>query len=246
MSRWLKGLGLWILVSLSSVVWAQDDHHYTVREPRSPVPVVELLNFERHNEPLPEPTEKYNRDRHYGSWIQMDGCLDTRAIVLIRDSKNSVQYTPGNKCRVNSGKWFDPYTGKTFTKASDMQIDHVVALKNSYISGAWKWDYKTRCLYANFLGNDFHLMSVYGRENLKKADKTPEYYMPPRKTFACQYLKNWLEIKLIWNLALSSSEAAAIKDLAQENNCSVSKMRTTLEQLLKNRQAIADNADLCQ
>jgi hypothetical protein len=250
MSRWLIGLSLWIwmllAIAAAGTAAAQDDYYFTVKDPPSPATTVNLLDFKRHDEQLPEPTEKYNRAKHFGTWIRLQGCYDTRAVVLMRDSKVPVTFGPNSQCRVNTGSWFDPYTGKTFSKASDVQIDHVVALKNAYISGAWDWESKTRCLYANFMGNDFHLIPVYGPENLKKGDKTPENYMPPKKTYSCQYLKTWLEIKLIWELALTPSETKAIQRIAKQSNCSSAKMRTTMEELMKSRQAIEDNADLCE
>ena len=39
-------------------------------------------------------------------------------------------------CAVISGKWLDPYDNKYYYSASDVQIDHVVALYESHISGS--------------------------------------------------------------------------------------------------------------
>ena len=54
-------------------------------------------------------------------------CRDTRAEVLIASSTGRVHMRK-NGCSVDRGKWFDPYTGKTFTQASDVDIDHLVPL----------------------------------------------------------------------------------------------------------------------
>ena len=73
----------------------------------------------------------------------------------------------------------------------------VVVLKNSYENGAWRWDYQKRCLYANFMDNDFHLLAVLNKDNRKKGDKGPDKFMPSNPSFACEYLSIWLKIKLL-------------------------------------------------
>jgi hypothetical protein len=42
-------------------------------------------------------------------------------------------------CTAISGTWFSPYDGATWTAASDVGIDHMVPLKNAWISGANTW-----------------------------------------------------------------------------------------------------------
>jgi hypothetical protein len=147
---------------------------------------------------------------------------------------------------VKSGTWDDPYTGRTYTSADDIQIDHFVPLKNAYMSGADKWTKKQRCLYANFMGNKFHLLSVFGKENMKKSDRGPEGYMPPNNSYQCQYVAQWLKVKMIWNLGLTPPEKAAIENLAQSNHCTATELAYTQNDLDKQRRFIADNKDLCQ
>lgn len=50
---------------------------------------------------------------------------------------------------VISGSWFDPYSGKYFTKANDLDIDHIVPLKHAHSSGASRWDIGKRREFAN-------------------------------------------------------------------------------------------------
>lgn len=64
--------------------------------------------------------QEYDRG-HYKHWIDADkDCQNTRDEVLIAEADPSVplEFKPrsdGKKCKVISGKWNDPYTGKTFT-----------------------------------------------------------------------------------------------------------------------------------
>lgn len=53
-----------------------------------------------------------------------------------RDGSNVVT---NSACTATSGTWFSPYDGATWTAASDVDIDHMVPLKNAWISGANAW-----------------------------------------------------------------------------------------------------------
>lgn len=207
-----------------------------------------LLDFLYHAERFGDVTEPYSRAKHFGTWIRdrrENNCYNTRARVLMRDSAVPVTFRSSG-CTVGSGHWDELYTGRAYTQASDIQIDHFVPLKNAYISGAYKWNKTQRCLYANFMGNEFHLLPVYGRENSIKGDRTPEEYMPPNQAYRCQYLEQWLKVKLIWNLALTESEKDSIQTLVQENHCDQAEFKMTSRDLAKHRQAIVDNLEICR
>jgi hypothetical protein len=54
-------------------------------------------------------------------------------------------------CVATAGSWFSPYDGAAWAAASDLDIDHVVPLKNAWESGAWDWTTARRESYANDL-----------------------------------------------------------------------------------------------
>lgn len=197
---------------------------------------------------MPLPTEAYRRVHHFGRWINDptdDTCMNTRAKVLVRDSNGDVVFKNDRNCMVTAGQWSDPYAGLELTSSREIQIDHVVPLKHAYVAGAWNWDFNTRCLYANFMGSNYHLMSVSGRENMSKGDRSPDKYMPPSPTFRCEYLNAWLRIKATWKLAISLPEARAIQNLIQENNCSRSSMVITTDEVRTLRQSITHDINYC-
>ena len=210
--------------------------------------ILSLLQFAKQGGGFGNSYEAYNRKVHFGGWVndkRDNTCLNTRAKVLVRDSKTEV--TMNDKgCTVLAGTWDEPYTGFEHHQASEIQIDHFVPLKNAYISGAFKWNFAKRCLYANFLGNDFHLISADSHENQSKSDRTPEKYMPPNQRYACQYLSQWLKVKLIWNLALVPSEKETLISLIKENNCRASDFVYSQQELQEQRNFIDDNMILCQ
>lgn len=208
-----------------------------------------LLKWTIHDQTRPVAIEKYERLRHFGTWVddwRTNDCYDTRAIILARDSETEVGYSTTNQCKVFSGTWADPYSGQTFKLAREIEVDHVVALKNAYDSGAWGWDYQHRCLYANFTGFENHLISVSMPENRRKGDRGPERWMPSNDNYACQHLQNWLVVKYIWNLNMSDEEAVAIENQIKFHGCTAKSFQYSTSEINKARRFAVNNLELCE
>lgn len=191
----------------------------------------------------------YERKNQFGRWVNDpddEVCYNTRAKVLLRDSDKAVIFRDNNHCVIDAGEWKDPYTGKTYTSAQDIQIDHFVPLKNAYKSGANAWSFKARCLYANYMGYNYHLMAVDGPENMKKGDKGPNRYMPPNPEYTCKYLKNWLSIKFFWGLNMTQGEAESIAKEIRDNNCNLAQFTVTTREVLQQAQFFKENIDMCR
>ena len=142
---------------------------------------------------------EYDRD-DWGGWIDEDGDgLNTRHEVLAEESL--IKPVISNN-KVISGKWFDKYTGKYFTNPSDLDIDHLVPLKNAYISGASNWSKKKKKRYYNYLKYDNHLIAVSKSANRNKSDKSPVDWLPPNTDYQCEYVREWFKIKTAWGLTI--------------------------------------------
>lgn len=219
--------------------------HYFVFAPAT-TERINLAAFKKVASDFPQPAVDYDRENQFGEWIKpiKDVCLNTRGVVLKRDSL--VDISVNDKCTVTAGNWFDPYTNQTYNDADDIQIDHVVALKNAYMTGGHTWDKAKRCLYANYLGNRFHLLAVNGPENMKKSDKSPLEYVPPTKAYVCEYLRNWLYIKYIWSLKMTPREVDAIRNEITENHCTVDDLTISAESVKEQHQYMQTNKNLCQ
>ncbi len=208
-----------------------------------------LLNWNSYLRTRTLKIPNYKREEQFGRWINDpdDGtCYNTRAIVLIRDSDKEVTFADNNKCGVMTGSWHDDYTGETFKNREDIQIDHFVALKNAYISGAYRWSFKNRCLYANYLGNSFHLKSVNASQNMRKGDRSPEKYMPPNVDYACSYLKNWLSVKFLWGMRMTAGEATFIYEALRENECNLGNFKISAKEILRQNEFARNNSKLCE
>lgn len=71
---------------------------------------------------------------------------NTREYVLRRDGTNVVT---NNACESTSGSWYSDYDGATWTAASDVDIDHIVPLREAWVSGARDWTASRRQDFAN-------------------------------------------------------------------------------------------------
>lgn len=151
----------------------------------------------------------------YPHWIDADGdCQNTRAEVLIRDDDDgAVEFAETNPCRVVRGSWLDPYTGITFNDASELDVDHVVPLKNAHESGAWAWTRERRREYANYLVDENHLLAVKAGENRSKGANGPETYKPPLISYHCEYARIWIKIKTDWELEVGEDEGVALEEM---------------------------------
>lgn len=82
-----------------------------------------------------------------------NGC-DTRNDILSATLQD-VQYKAGSDCVVTSGQYEEPYFGtrETFTKGEDHEtqdeVDHVVALRTAWDTGAYAWPQEKRVNFAN-------------------------------------------------------------------------------------------------
>ena len=71
-------------------------------------------------------------------WIDRDGDgCDTRAEVLMAESL--VATTRNSSCTVQTGRWVSFADGRIWASASDLEIDHLVALSEAWASGARSW-----------------------------------------------------------------------------------------------------------
>lgn len=152
-------------------------------------------------------------------WSDLDGNgCDTREEVLKRDSTSRPQVDP-YRCYVVAGDWYSVYDGAKLNDRGDVDIDHVVALKEAWDSGAWAWSDSQRKAYANDLTDSRTLIAVRDRVNTSKSDKDPSNWMPPLRSYWCSYLSDWISIKARWGLSMDQSEFGRVKNLLN-SDCS--------------------------
>ena len=157
----------------------------------------------------PHPIGKYERTK-FRHWISQPtygaGC-DTREVVLKIQGRGVVV---DKNCVPVSGAWSSPYDNETWTKASDIDIDHVVPLGEAWASGAWAWSPQQREAFANDL-SDPQLLAVTDNLNQQKGDKTPDRWKPPLVAYWPTYAANWIAVKTKFGLTVTAAEKSALE-----------------------------------
>lgn len=165
---------------------------------------------------LPEevgPIPAYDRTT-WKHWIDADhDCQDTRQEVLIAESEVPVTFKDARQCRVATGRWTCPYTGRVFTDPGQLDIDHMVPLEKAHSSGGWAWDAAKKEAYANYLDEPEHLVAVYRGANRSKGSRGPERWMPTNEDAWCSYVGDWIGIKGRWGLEMTDEERAGINEV---------------------------------
>ncbi|MFJ5686602.1 HNH endonuclease family protein [Streptomyces sp. NPDC093099] len=161
------------------------------------------------------PKTGYERDEFGYAWMDTadgvplarNGC-DTRNDLLKLHGRN-VEFRAGSDCVVVSMSLYDPYTGKDIawkkTKATEVQIDHVVPLSYSWQMGAARWPESKRKQLANDVLN---LLPVEGRANSAKRDSGPASWLPPNKKIRCSYAVRFAQVADKYELPVTMADKA--------------------------------------
>lgn len=165
------------------------------------------------------PKTGYARDLFGQAWSDdvtvsagHNGC-DTRNDILRRDLADT-EIKPGtNGCVVLSGTLHDPYTGTDidFQRGRDtswhVPIDHIVALSDAWQKGAQQLDEPTRRNLANDPAN---LQATDGAANEQKGDGDAATWLPPNKSYRCEYVTRMVDVKAAYRLWVTQAEHDAI------------------------------------
>lgn len=158
------------------------------------------------------PRTGYERDLfHWRSDVDRNGC-DTRNDVLRRDLR-SVLFGAGTRgCLVLTGTLPDPYSGETLRMVrgggDGIDVDHVVALGNAWVSGAARWSEEQRTRFGN---DPLNLLAVSASQNRQKGDGDAATWLPASKAFRCAYVARQVAVKRSYALAVKPAERAAIE-----------------------------------
>ncbi|WP_293766918.1 DUF1524 domain-containing protein [Sporichthya sp.] len=156
----------------------------------------------------------YEREEYGQAWADVDrnGC-DTRNDILRRDLRSLV-FKPGTRdCVVASGLLEpEPYTGARIdflrgeTTSTAVQIDHVVALADSWVSGALGWDERKRIAFGN---DPLNLLAVDGPANSQKGAGDAATWLP-RSSYRCTYIARQIAVKAKYELWVKPAERDAM------------------------------------
>ena len=203
------------LVALGGVIAASPDlwqPQVPTSSTTSPAPVIGMAADVLKELPTKGRAAKtgYARTQFGNGWAMNNGC-STREVILHRDLRNT---KTNEKCQVVSGMLDDPYTGKTiqFTRGAQtsaaVQIDHVVALSNTWQTGAQNLTAEKREALAN---DPLELIAVDGPANQAKGDGDAATWLPENKAFRCQYVARQIAVKRKYQLWVTQAERVAME-----------------------------------
>ncbi|MEI9907810.1 MAG: HNH endonuclease family protein [Actinomycetota bacterium] len=160
------------------------------------------------------PKTGYSRSQFGQTWadVNRNGC-DTRNDILKRDLVSIVFKVGTHECLVLSGVLHDPYSGTDInfvrgqTTSSLVQIDHIVALSNAWQTGAFQLTLIQRTALAN---DPLNLFAVKGSLNSQKGDGDAATWLPPQKSFRCEYVAHQVAVKHKYGLWFTKPEKEAI------------------------------------
>ena len=162
----------------------------------------------------PERTAGYDRDL-FPHWDYIGDDCDVRDRVLISEALRGP--STGRSCPVGPGRWFSAFDGVIVSDPSQLDVDHMVPLAEAWGSGARRWSTAVREAYANDTGYAGSLIAVTASSNRSKGDQDPAEWLPPRVSYRCTYVGEWIAVKWRWRLAVDASERAALR--VQVNAC---------------------------
>ncbi len=152
----------------------------------------------------------YSRADFGQAWFDTDrnGC-DTRNDILRRDLTGRRMK---NSCLVLAGTLDPgPYTGKSirfvYGGASEVDIDHVVALGDAWQKGAATWSAGTRLAFAN---DPLDLLTVDSGVNRAKGDGDAATWLPANTSYRCAYVARQVAVKSKYHLWVTSAERDAM------------------------------------
>ena len=157
----------------------------------------------------------YDRDdwRH---WVDDDrDCQNTRAEVLIEESRAPVAFAGGEDCRVVAGEWLGPWSGEIFNEAGDVDIDHHVPLGHAHESGGWRWDDDRKRAFANDLTQPASLQVTKASLNRQKGKQPPDEWRPDDRRGWCGYAADWIVVKSRWDLTVTEAESTSLREMLE-------------------------------
>ena len=166
-----------------------------------PPDIVRLLN----QLPVrPESNSGYSRER-FDDWTTRNGC-DTRERVIINEAQGGKR----SGCDVRGARWWSYLDGVTTRNPSTFDIDHTVALAETWGSGAKSWKRARRDAFANDLGYTQSLIAVSASSNRSKGERSPTEWTPPRRAATCRLAQAWIAVKWRWGLSVDSREKTGL------------------------------------
>lgn len=139
-------------------------------------------------------------------WDPLDCRQFRRYRVLAAASLIPVAHA-ADGCTITTGRWTDPWTGQTLTRADQMGVDRVVSLRTAHAAGGHAWAAERR---HQFAADPLNLRAVADRTRLSRAVRVPNEWQPPLGAARCTYAQAWITVKHKYGLSATAAERSAL------------------------------------
>lgn len=155
----------------------------------------------------------YYLEEDWPHWeIMSGGCQDARNAVLALTSRVPVTYATPRQCTVREGLWVDPYTGDEYTRAAELEIDHIIPPMYANATNGYQWDYGKRVSFANDPAN---LIPV-GRDTYRKKRQRGIGSWRPREEYLCEYARAWQAVSGKYELDLAARDLGRMRNILRD------------------------------
>ncbi|MFW2514492.1 GmrSD restriction endonuclease domain-containing protein [Demequina sp. SO4-13] len=155
------------------------------------------------------PKTGYAREQFGDGWVDVDrnGC-DTRNDMLRLRLTDRVM---SGDCKVLEGSLADPFTNASLRfvhgGASEVDVDHLVALSDAWQKGAATWEFAKRVAFAN---DPLNLEPVDAGANRAKGDGDAATWLPPHQDYRCDYVARQVAVKEKYDVWITAAELDAM------------------------------------
>lgn len=165
------------------------------------------------------PMDDYDRELFAPTgWTDANGSgCTTREDILARDLDDETLVVDG--CTVEYGETIGAYSAEQIEHvqgSSEVDIEHVVAIGQSWRNGAHDWDEETR---HEFYQDPENLIAVSASENQAKGSRDVTEYMPPNQGAYCEFAAAKVYVKDKYDLTMNPEEHTFTTDVLNDPEC---------------------------
>lgn len=156
-------------------------------------------------------------------WLDLAGCKNARTVVLENTSRSPVTWTNPRQCEIREGLWMDEYTGKEYSRAGELEVDHIISPQYANAANGYQWNDQKRAQFAN---DPLNLAPVARDTHRRKAQRGIGRWQPA-KEFQCEYAQAWKDVSEKYDLDLFAQDASRMNTILK--GCDSSDRRSVEE-----------------
>lgn len=145
-------------------------------------------------------------------WLVLSGCKTSRTVVLENTSRAPVTWTNPRECELREGLWADTWTGKEYTRAAQLEVDHIISPQYANAANGYQWDDQKRAQFAN---DPLNLAPVARDTHRRKGQRGIGRWQPA-KEYQCEYAQAWKDVAEKYDLDLFAQDRSRMNTILKD------------------------------